>query len=218
MGQKTVFMLSLLVSGCAGVNPGVPTGERRSPGAKPLPVQFSTYSSFVVENRFLILPVGLEPKALFDKSSSSNGGGDHLNLQVVDLQTGEHHRVFGKPVALTRWTMSFQGGEEARSWRMPLEAREEVSLRFPGILILEARTDDTNHDGMLTSEDLVQLYGYDLAKHELFSILPEKTTFLRSQPVGDRLVLILGAAGGVSIYTYTPSSRQGRFVIEGLLP
>jgi len=138
------------------------------------------------------------------EKSSSYSRGDHLDLEVIDLQTGEHHRVFNKSVALERWNLSFRAPEQ---------------LRFPGILIIEARTMDANHDGKLTWEDPIKLYGYDLGKHDLFPILPENYSLAKCMPVEDKLILTLGAADGqVSIYAYAPQTRAGRFVVEHLKP
>lgn len=207
MRRQIIFTLALLMSGCVGLNPGVPTRDGRASGIKPLPTRFSTHNSFIVENRFLVLPVGLQGTKVFEiPSSISVVGNADLNLEVIDLQSGEHHRVFTQPALLEGWRPSFRD-------------HENNVLRFPGLLILEARTQDANGDGKLTWEDPLLLYGYDLTKHDLFSIVPENTLFLKCQPVNDRLILTLGAAEGkVSIYAYNPLAREGRFIVQGLLP
>lgn len=202
-----IFALALLASGCTGLDSAVPVGENRATGAKALPARFATSKSFIVESRYLVLPVGLEgSKVLMIPSSFSVVGAADLDLEVVDLQTGEHHRVFGKPASLQAWQLSFRNDEHG-------------ALRFTNLLILEARTKDANADGQLTWEDPVLLYGYDLAKHELFPILPENTSFLDCNAMDDRLILTLETGGGkVSVYTYSPSTREGHFVVEGLSP
>lgn len=217
MGRGTVLVVLLGISGCAGVDRGTVAEHGRLPQAKPPAARYSTHDSFIIEDRFLVLPLATAGKTVFEKSSSCGSSG-HVDLEVIDLQSGDHHRAFGRPVALERWGLSFQAHEQQGiGYVSPCST--DGKLRFPDMLILEARTEDANRDGKLTWEDPLALYGYDLARHELFPISPEKASVLKCQIVGDGLILTLGGAkDGVSIYRFTAATRQGRMIVENLVP
>lgn len=213
-----VLVLSVS-AGCTSWDRGIPSEEVAAQGAKPLPVRFSNDRSMVVEDRFFVLPVVSEPSKMIAVSSfSSYGGSETLDLVIVDLQTGDHGRVFGRPVALQDWSISVsRGAQSAYSDRATPSAEGE--LRFPGMLVLRARTQDANGDGRLNWEDPLLLYGYDLASRQLFSILPDQTSLLDCRAFRDQLLLtLLAADGSTAIYLYSPADRQGRFVAQGLRP
>lgn len=209
----------LLLAGCASTDPGVPSDETRLPEAKRLELDYSTYGSMVLEERYLVLPLRDAPKSAMEKSSFSSGVSGVLDLEVVDLQTGDHHRVFGRPVAMGDWDLSFP---PESSEVLPYARRSQTppsTLRFAGILILQARTKDLNGDATLNYHDPLGLYGYDLVRHELFSILPADATFLDCRPLGSRLIITIpGPDRALSIYAYVPESREGRFIVENLKP
>ena len=141
-------------------------------------------------------------------SAFLRGEDPQLNLEVVDLETNAHMRVFDHQVAMGYWQQSIRGD--------PL-----TSLYFTGVLILPARVEDTDQDGKITSHDASALYRFDLAERRRRRISPEgyhvSSFFFQS----DQIVLFLlqePEREETSVYVYTPAMDRGKLVAQALKP
>lgn len=213
----------LACAGCNMFERGVPSAERNPAAAQKLKTAFSA-RDVLVNDRFLLLPVvldsdkkeefpmmvGLVSGASWSGFSSGSWGYERaVNLEVVDLVSGEHHRVFKNPVALGRLDLSFE--------------HEQLggSLHFPNFLILEARTTDADGDKEINSRDPIWVFTYDLQKHALRQVSPEGRDVVKCGRVGDALVMTTRKDprdAAIAIYLYRPAAGEGRFVVQDLAP
>jgi len=78
-------------------------------------------------------------------------------------------------------------------------------LAFEGLLIVNARTADTDGDGEIDANDATQVFGYDLVKRQLFQITPDRYDTEAARLLKDQLVLVLVSTCGESaVYVYEP--------------
>ncbi|TWT42048.1 hypothetical protein RAS1_31750 [Phycisphaerae bacterium RAS1] len=187
---------------------------------EPIEAEFRVGSRQIIADRFVLIPTGIplsESGSLWPVSGSylnrsawsgevMSSGGFWLNLDVIDLQKNSRRRLFDRQVALG-----------PRQWfdvsRSPLLAN---SLVFP------ARTMDTTGDGYIDSADAVFVYLYDMASDELSTVSPDGYSVRQHLFLPDRIVLLASKIEGdgksLDVYVYEPSTRSGRFVVEGMMP
>ncbi len=191
--------------------------------------------SFIVNERFLILPVGWDDsegqQSLFNvgslaiKSSAWSQsawalGSDFaqisssvLNLIVVDLDTGGRQRVFDHHVAA--WVHPFTFRPQADG-----DARQQASVpRYPGLLILIARTQDTNADKQIDHRDSEWLFVYDVRGGKLKRISPQGYRVEHMRLLVDTLLVFmapesapLGNTSTLAIYKYEPKIDKGELI------
>ena len=93
---------------------------------------------------------------------------------------------------------------------------------FPDLLILQARTSDTDGDRRLTERDAVWLFAYDLAKGELRRLSPEGYSVANaSKTRPDTILMLLTAedqSGKAAVYQCNPSEPKGKFIVNDLAP
>lgn len=191
----------------------------------PLKAHFETDRADVVAGRFLLLPVRPDKSKdtmfssgsrVFSMSAWSGlyfGKGAYaseqwLNLEVVDLQRNTHRTVFDRQVALGGWGHSFRDYQQGK-------------LMFENLLILAARTEDTNDDQQIDSDDTALAYVYDLASTELHRIAPEGYSVEHMEVRDDGIVMVVEEAVAphtLAVYLYEPRTKQGQFVVTGLKP
>lgn len=214
-----VGTLIMTTPGCLSQQPRIPADAR-----KPLEADFDEENTQIVEGRYLLLPVGAPEsehreyaifssigavisKAAWSGLASGYPRGRWLNLEVVDLEGSTHHTAFDRQVALGDWRRSFESSKG--------------DLVFENLLVLTARTTDTNDDKNIDEKDAALVYTYDLATSELKGIVPSGYRVAEVEVRSDRLVLVLAdlaAPHPFAVYTYDPRAQQGRFVVEGLTP
>jgi hypothetical protein len=213
-----------MFAGCHAFDQGIPSEQRQADAAKAPKTALSTDSSFIVEHRYLFLPITLDDDGkdkLYGASAmvvgsawSGFGSGGYsrqwVNIEVVDLSSGKHCRVFERLVALDTWDLSLPSREESQG----------PGLRFPGLLFLRARTEDANGDGQLNWKDPVWVFVYDLNRQELRRISPDDYNVVRC--IWNEQTLIINArrmgSDELAVYAYEPQTGQGRFIVQGLRP
>ncbi|MCH8805842.1 MAG: hypothetical protein IH986_07120 [Planctomycetes bacterium] len=213
-----MLALAITIGGCAY------DGDLSIPvdTAEPFKASFSANQARIVDDRYALLPIVTKRsqsvsifsgRTLISGSAwsgfgFSSAGNLQLNLEVVDLETNAHMRVFDRQVALGHW----------QQWtrRDPLNR-----LHFTSVLILLARVEDTDQDGKITSRDASALYRFDLAERRRRRISPEgyhvSSFFFQS----DQIVLFLlqePKREETSVYVYTPATDKSRFVAQALKP
>lgn len=220
IGLVALGVLAATLSACTQSGPRIALDSPR-----PLEPRFNPHRAEVVAGRFMLLPVGpAETKyAMFASGSfvfsgsawtglyfgkGAYGSEQWLNVEVIDLQSGTHRTVFDRQVALGGWGQSFR-------------AYERGELMFDSLLILAARTEDTNGDKQIDQDDAALAYVYNLASAELRQISPEGHSVERMEVRDDGIVLVLqgtDAPNTFAVYNFDPQSQQGRFIVTGLTP
>jgi len=211
----------------------IPTGNRH-----PLRAQFQAARTSVIEGRHLLIPIELEQSKHDDKVSFGSlsyspsawlgfwsGSGYYnssrvLNLEIVDLSSTSHHRVFDRQVAVGTWEASFLTSQEPR--REPSQdGNEGERLRYPGLLILSARCEDSNTDKVIDRMDAGVVFAYSLDKHELRRLSPASFNIEGLHARSKDIVMVLRDTRtpyGMAVYECDPHSGTGKFVVQGLVP
>lgn len=219
------FCCVWLCFGCHDSDHGIAGNRRQGETAKPLDTQFALEQLQLLQDRYLLIPIVLSPHGKgklyldggvtigFESAGFSSGGHreQRVNLAIVDFSSGTQYRVFPGPVALSDWRLSFSAAKPEV---------DEPCLRFEDLLILEARTEDTNQDGRLDYMDAVCVFTYDLGKHELKRISPDGFYIAGTVWCKQMLVMTALRMGGedAAVYAYEPSEGQGRFLVQAMLP
>ncbi len=150
----TLFVVSLLHSGCEMPNRGISTTA-----PKPLKAEFASDAARLVGTHYLLIPIRMTPQDsggfmigswFFSGSSWSGvgfgsgfgGGRNLLNVEIVDLTNSTHRRVFDRQVAIGSMELSFQPGRG-------------LALNFDDLLIVSARASDVNADKRIDVRDPV---------------------------------------------------------------
>jgi hypothetical protein len=218
--RRVLLLVSGVVccAGCVVQERGVPSPAASPSGGRPLRTEFACAQYQLVADRYLLLPVALErdPKEEFKSvfglasySWSGLSGGTLVNLEIVDLTDGAHHRVFDHPVALGEWGRSFRSGHP------------DSELCFAGLLVLQARAVDANGDREIDWRDPVWICTYDLGKAELRRVSPEARDVTSCRLYGDAIVMTVRRDyrdRNESVYVYRPGTGTGAFVVEDLVP
>src|SRR5262249_39935022 len=197
--NRSVLACGILVPiavGCSGLERGAP-----AVGEKPVEARFGYANQRYVGNAYLILPIETatgkqdskflvgsllySPSSWSGFSSGSGYSSGTLNLEVVNLANGEHARVFDRQVAVGDWEMSFIRPSLQRA-----DGNDDIArLHFDSLLVIPARTEDTNHDRRLTQDDPIHVYLFDLATRQLNRISPEGHGVISTRIVGQKLIL-----------------------------
>ncbi|HKQ49029.1 MAG TPA: hypothetical protein VJZ71_13245 [Phycisphaerae bacterium] len=214
-----VGLSAINVNGCSN-----PTHAIRTDSLEPIKARLNDDDSILVQGKYLILPIEAEANeiekvygsAVFSGScwSGTDFGGlwgslYTLNLEVVELETNGHHRVFDRQVALGSWRMSLEGTGSG------------YYLRYPDQLILPARTSDVNKDGFITKNDPVWLFLYDIKKHQTTKISPQGYHVGKVDLLPDRIVMVVQPENDrnkSAVYGYEPQKGEGRLIVEGMTP
>jgi hypothetical protein len=239
----TVVLLAVasLSGGCSRPIHVLPADES---AASKIKTELEATRSFVVNERFVVLPVGWEDSqegqgvflagAYAIKSSAwsqsaygfspSQGQGCSgvLNLIVTDLETGARRRVFDHHVAA--WVHPFTFKEEADTEaglcpRCGGARQQKTVLRYPGLLILIARTQDTNADKQIDNRDSEWLFAYHVPGGKLNRVSPEGYRVEYVSLLKDTLLVFLapesaplGNTGTLAIYKYEPKTDKGELI------
>lgn len=212
-----VFAFSTLAGCASNQATSVPTDPNN-----PALIQWSPSNARLVGDRYLLLPLELPPNnrgfmaGSFMISGGSWSGGGYAsysggwctNLEIVDLQTGNHHRIFDSPAAIGPWAASSFTANPSQ-------------LIYENLLILPARTADANADKRLDGDDPMWIFLYDLSNQSLLRASPEAFIVDRFITTADAILMILRnyqAPKQIAVYVYEVKTRSGRFVADGLRP
>lgn len=226
------LVVAMLTGGC-GHYAGVPIA-RPADTFKPMRVAYQGNQSQLIDDRYLLVPVALdEPgKMLFSATpmlcsgSWSGFWGDNrswtINLLVVDVRDHASHWLFEHPAAVGSLGLSFAPAECPTSRPMNESACfiEKRALASSGLLIISARTGDTNHDGQIDGQDSVALYSYDLAAAGLKQVSPEGYNVIRAERKDDGIIMVLTADADrqrCSVFVYQPREGTGEFVVSDVV-
>lgn len=213
----SVFFLLASLGGCLEPSAKIPAQT-----AEPLKAHFDYSDSAIADRKYVLIPIRAD-EAEFDKVYGSMvfssscwsgtcfgklGSPSALNLEVIELDKHEHHRVFDRQVALGSWRMSF-------------DIKDDQRLLFADQLILPARTTDSDKNGTITSKDSVYLYFYDLKKHQTRMVSPAGYHVADVKLLTDQVVVTVEPENDhtrSALYVYDPAKDQGNFVVENLTP
>lgn len=215
----------------------------------PIAPRIEDYQSRVVEDRYLLIPVRADATKLkYSDTSKSmyewpivsawtelsavledrpwSYYGLDLNLIVIDLHSGHTTKVFDRQVALGGFESSFCRGRTRNSVTRlepdgprTYEPNHDCVLRFPGRLILVARTSDTDGDRSLTDKDAIEVFTFDLAKGERHLLTPQGYSTRNVRFTHDKIILLVGKPGApLSIFECDPVTSEGRFVAQDVQP
>ncbi len=201
--------------------------------------RLETTGSYLVDGRYLIIPVSPRDKALKSSYAGSYvdgfswyglsyskiyGAYQFVNLVVVDLEKREPFHVFDHPVVLGEWQCSLTragGGAIGEENQIRSGSREGYVLRFAGRLLLPARVDDADGDGRITSRDPSRLYLYDLASRSMRPITPPGHELANLHIEGDRLTVVLEKPGEpattAAVFCYDMKTGEGTLAAEGIV-
>lgn len=239
---STILLLGAgLVAGCS-LSPRVLPADDAA--ASKVKSELDASGSFVVNERFVVLPVGWEDskegqgqfsigslafqtsawsQSKFGLSSSNlQASSSVLNLIVVDLDTGARKRIFDRHVAAWIHPFTYKQQQDTDSGACSCCGRtrqEKTVPRYPGLLALIARTQDTNADKQIDHRDSEWLFVYDVPGGKLKRVSPQgfrveymslfKDTILvfmapETAPIGDTSML--------AIYKYDPKTDKGDLI------
>jgi len=212
--------------------------------ASKIKTRLEVHSNFVVNERFVVLPVGwddskegqgiLHVGSLAIKSSawtqasygfspaSGQGCRSVLNLVVVDLETGAKQRVFDHHVAA--WVHPFSFKQEASAdtglcQRCGGVRELQTALRYPGLLVLIARTQDTNSDKEIDGQDSEWLFAYDVPGGKLKRVSPQGYRVEYMSLLKEVILVFMapedaphGSRRTLAIYKYDPKTDRGELI------
>jgi hypothetical protein len=221
-----------LLGGCSLPTHVLPADEA---AASKIKSELKAGRSFIVNERFLILPVSWDdsegqqsvfsvgPLAIKPSAWSQSAwvlssdfaqiSSSVLNLIVVDLDSGGRQRVFDHHVAA--WVHPFTFKPQADG-----DAGQQASVpRYPGLLILIARTQDTNADKQIDHRDSEWLFVYDVRGGKLKRISPQGYRVEHMRLLVDTLLVFmapesapLGNTSTLAIYKYDPRTDKGELI------
>jgi hypothetical protein len=236
-----LLITASLLGGCGRPRHVLPADDL---AASKIKTELEASRSFVVNERFVVLPVGwddskeyqgvLHMGSLAIKSSawSQSAFGfspsqfqvcsSVLNLIVTNLETGDRQRVFDHLVAA--WVHPFTFKQEADTDtglcpRCGGTRKQETLLRYPGLLILIARTQDTNSDKQIDNRDSEWLFAYDVPGGKLKRVSPQGYRVEYMSLLKDTILVFmapesdpLGSTKTLAIYKYDPKTDKGELI------
>ncbi len=222
----TPLVLLPVLSGCWQQARGVPLDNQ-----DPITATFAAQKLRLVDH-YLVLPVTAERKksdgrffslgsssggsAVFSGSAWSGPGFDRFtafDFEVVELDSGQHFRVFSRYVAAALWNDA--------SYSEKRGTGNAERLRFAGQLILSARTQDVDGNGYIDAKDPIWMYSYDLLARKLQRISPEGYHLLNAHLHGDQILMVLCKQDhrkSTAAFSFSPSTKLGEFKVEGMMP
>lgn len=246
--MKPLLITAILVTAFLGKGCGHPAFVLPADelAASKIKTQLEADRSFVVNERFVVLPVGWDDSkdgqgvlnlgSLAIKSSawSQSAFGfspsvwqfssSVLNLTVVDLETGGRHRVFDHHVAawIHPFTFKQEADQDARVCQRCGGARQQNAvLRYPGLLLLIARTQDTNSDKQIDHQDSGWLYVHDIPGGKLKRVSPQGYRVEHMSRLDNTILVFmalesapLGNTSELAIYKYDPTTDTGDLIKE----
>ncbi|EMM71085.1 hypothetical protein M9Y82_13130 [Leptospira weilii] len=148
--------------------------------------------SVILWERYLFYPFELSRETVAGYRKNLNHA---RNLTVIDLESGNHRKLFNRNVYI--WDY-FTGTDKEKEAGETTEEVELDSILAPGIstgknLILIGMTEDTNKDGFLNQKDRKQVFVYNPIGATLVGILPRKYSLEKFLPSSgrERLVMIV---------------------------
>jgi hypothetical protein len=240
------FNIALMVG--AGLSAGCGLPPRVLPAddaaASKVKSELEASGSFVVNERFIVLPVGWEDSKEYQgqfsfgslafqasawsqskfglSPSSLQVSRSVLNLIVVDLDTGTRKRIFDRHVAAWVHPFTYNEQEDADSGLCSCCGRtrqQKTVLRYPGLLALIARTQDTNADKQIDDRDSEWLFVYDVPGGKLKRVSPQGYRVEYMSLLKDTILAFmapetapLGDTSKLAIYKYDPRTDRGDLI------
>ncbi|AVV51223.1 MULTISPECIES: hypothetical protein [Leptospira] len=153
--------------------------------------------SVILWERYLFYPFELSRETVAGHRKNLNHA---RNLTVIDLESGNHRKLFNRNVYI--WDY-FTGIGKEREIRETTEEVELDSVLVSGIstgknLILIGMTEDTNKDGFLNQRDRKQVFVYNPIGATLVGILPRKYSLEKFLPSSgkEKLVMVVSLEKG----------------------
>jgi hypothetical protein len=231
-----------LTAGCSLPTHVLPADDAAASKVKS---ELDAHRSFIVNERFVVLPVtwrdamkgqkayylgslaiqssAWSQSALAGLSGFPATGNSALNFVVVDLESATKRRVFDHHVAAwihpSTFTRSLDTDRAEDDWAARMARQHNPALRYPSLLILVARAQDTNADTQIDNRDSAWLYVYDIPGGKLKRVSPEGYRVEYMSPLKDTILVFMapesapvGDTSTLAIYKYAPKTDQGELI------
>jgi hypothetical protein len=235
-----LFSASLGI-GCSHPTRAVPADNAAASKVK---TEIDANGSFVVNERFVVLPVewpnagkgqsvyylgsmAIQRSAWSQFAVAGSSGfplsGTALNFTVVDLESGAKQRIFDHPVAASVHPSTFirtaETNKSEDNWSSRMARQHDPDLRFAGLLILIARTQDANSDKQIDYRDSAWLYAYDVSGGKLKRVSPPGYRVEYMRLLKDIILVFMspesapvGNTSTLAIYKYDPKTDKGELI------
>jgi hypothetical protein len=197
-----------------------------------------TSRTIVLENRYLLVPIGFESDTgksvsfSFTKtylgsawsggsySGSLDDAGMCANLEMIDTTGNEHKRLFDGHVAVVGWKYGTVG-DPARHRPKNQSKTSSNTAAFPGLLFILARTEDSNKDNVLDGADDLIAYSYALEGQKLTRLSPTGFDVAWMDTDGKQLIIHhreFVRPYRLTTYVSNPRTGEGHYIVERLEP